>query len=636
MAYTEAQWNKFQALLPPEERVPYLNYLQEADPGAYNKAIGATLSRLKADAQETAKTTVVDEQAKLAGAKTDTAAQKAAVAKTAADAKAKGEAAQAAVMALTSGKALTDAQKALLNIKTTTATPTTTFTKAELQKIVATLGAGGQLTPEQAAAINATVSGTGVVTGTTTTTPTTTTPTTTTPTTTTPTTTTPTTTTPTTTTPTTTTPTTTTPTTTTPTGGPGKQPGAAWILSPDGKSWVKPTMPKEKNKAFSWDDEKGWIGFTVGSASGEDVEGGDPNADATPVAPIGTPPAFVYDPITKTWKMPVKPTEEGNWVWDNIKGWTKTGVTPGSTGFEAGNERTLAQDTFKNTLALFFGANEMSQPWVNALFKVVSGFYKTGSTIDESLNLALQEARNNPILEPFTKRFAGVYALQDRLAAGEAISVPTIAEFFKSEATLGDRLREVGLGDLATQELLGEVLGTGKSVSAVLNLVNDVFMTIDNAPDALKKDLQVVAPGIDRTSIAKALLLGKRGADELQKKIREVSVFSAAKSQGIGIENALAADIAARGVDYGTALTNFGTVAKGAVPLQKLTEISTGQAVKPGEAQGSLIKSIFQQDVRAQEQIRLEAEKEVARFSGSSGTMGSRSLASRNRANRVI
>ena len=601
MALTEAQWNKFQASLPPEDRVPYLNYLQEVDPGAYNKAIGATLSRLKAESQEPAKTTVVDERTKLAGAKTDTAAQK---------------------------KAAANNAGILSRLKADAAEPVTKTSVSAL---------------ESAAEARAVASGkpagtiTGITTTTpTTTTPTTTTPTTTTPTTTTPTTTTPTTTTPTTTTPTTTTPTTTTPTTTTPTGGPGEQPGAAWVLSADGKSWVRPSMPTEKNKAFSWDDNQGWIGFTIGNEFGEDVEGGDPDAEDTPRRPIGTPPAFVWDPISKTWKMPEKPTEEGDWVWDNVKGWTNTKVTPGSTGFEAGSERTLAQDTFKNTLALFFGANEMSQPWVNALFKVVSSFYKTGSTIDESLNLALQEARNNPILEPFTKRFAGVYALQDRLAAGEAISVPTIAEFFKSEATLGDRLREVGLGDLATQELLGEVLGTGKSVAAVLNLVNDVFMTIDNAPDALKKDLQVVAPGIDRTSIAKALLLGKRGADELQKKIREVSVFSAAKSQGIGIENALAADIAARGVDYGTALTNFGTVAKGAVPLQKLTEISTGQAVKPGEAQGSLIKSIFQQDVKAQEQIRLEAEKEVARFSGSSGTMGSRSLASRNRANRVI
>jgi hypothetical protein len=356
----------------------------------------------------------------------------------------------------------------------------------------------------------------------------------------------------------------------------------------------------------------------------------------TPDRPIGTPPAFVYDPVSKTYKMPAKPAEAGNWTWDNTAGWTNTLVNPGATGMETGSDRTLALDTFKNTLALFFGAKEMSQPWANALFKVVSSYYKSGSTIDESLNLALQDARNKPELEPFTKRFAGVFALQDRLAKGEAIDVPTIAEFFKSESTLGDKLREVGLGDLATQELLGEVLGTGKSVAAVLNLVNDVFMTIDNAPDALKKDLQVVAPGIDRTSIAKALLLGKRGADDLQKQIREVSVLSAAKSQGITIENTLAADIAARGFDYGTSLTNFGTVAKGAVPLQKLTEISTGQAVKPTTAQESLIKSTFQQNVQEQERIRLEAEKEAARFSGASGTFGSRSLASRNRANRVI
>jgi len=361
-----------------------------------------------------------------------------------------------------------------------------------------------------------------------------------------------------------------------------------------------------------------------------------PAPNEVPERPVGTPPAFVYDPVSKTYKMPAKPTEAGNWTWDNVAGWTNTLVNPGATGMETGSDRTLAQDTFKNTLALFFGAKEMSQPWANALFKVVSSYYKSGSTIDESLNLALQDARNKPELEPFTKRFAGVFALQDRLAKGEAIDVPTIAEFFKSEATLGDKLREVGLADLATQEILGEVLGTGKSVAAVLNLVNDVFMTIDNAPEQLKKDLQVVAPGIDRTSIAKALLLGKRGADELQKQIKEVSVLSAAKSQGLTIDNALAADIAARNFDYGTSLTNFATVAKGAVPLQKLTEISTGQAVKPSTAQESLIKSTFQQDVKEQERIRLEAEKEAARFSGASGTFGSRSLASRNRANRVI
>ena len=334
--------------------------------------------------------------------------------------------------------------------------------------------------------------------------------------------------------------------------------------------------------------------------------------------------------------MPAKPTEAGNWTWDNNSGWINTLVNPGATGFEAGSDKTLAVDTFKNTLALYFGAKEMSEPWANALFKTVSSYYKTGATIDEALNLSLQDARNKPELEPFTKRFAGVFALQDRRAAGEALDVPTIAEFFKSQVTLGDRLREVGLGDLATNEILGEVLGTGKSVAAALGLVNDVFMAIDNAPKALKEDLAVVAPGIDRTSIAKALLLGKRGAEELEKKISQVKVFSAAKSQGIKIADDLAADYAARGIDYGTALEGFGTVAMGSPTMQKLTEISNKTKSTAEAAQQTLMKSIFEKDVKAQEQIRLEAEKEVARFGGASGTMGSRSLASRNRANRVI
>lgn len=299
-------------------------------------------------------------------------------------------------------------------------------------------------------------------------------------------------------------------------------------------------------------------------------------------------------------------------------------------------ERTMAIDTFKNTLALFFGSKEVAQPWVNALYNVTSKYYKTGSTIDESLNLALQDVRNNKELEPFTKRFKGLYDLQDKLVGGEAISVPTIAEFFKSQEQLGEVMRRAGFQDLATQEFLGDVLGTGKSVAETTSLINDVFAAIDNAPEQLKKDLAVVAPGADRTAIAKALLLGSKGAAALNKQIAATSVFSAAKSQGLAVDMATAADYAARGIGYGESLTGFGNVARGRAPLEKLTEISTGKAVTPEEAQKTLQQSIFENNVAAQEQIRLESEKEMARFGSRPGTMGSRSLASRNRANRVI
>ena len=319
-----------------------------------------------------------------------------------------------------------------------------------------------------------------------------------------------------------------------------------------------------------------------------------------------------------------------------VAGGTGKPVVPVTPTEEFAPVRTLAIDTFRNTLSLFFGAEEVAQPWVNALYNVTSKYYKTGSTVDESLNLALQDVRNNPELTTFTKRFKGLYDLQDKLAKGEVVEVPTIAGFFKSQQALGDAMVMAGLPDLNNREFLGDVLGTGKSVLETTALINQVFAAIDNAPEALKKDLAMVAPGADRTSIARALLLGKQGAAALNKQIEAATVFSAAKSQGLAIDMKTAADYAARGFGYGETLTTAGNVMRGAAPLEKLTEISTGKAVTPEQAQATMQQSLFENNVMAQEQIRLEAEKEAARFGSRPGTMGSRSLASRNRANKVI
>jgi hypothetical protein len=386
----------------------------------------------------------------------------------------------------------------------------------------------------------------------------------------------------------------------------------------------------------------------------------NPIAAAIPVAGVVNTPRATATATPAATPAPVTPTNidpiSGAQISGPVKGFTppfqmpEPKVEPGDPKFTGPvapiepieppapikEERTMAIDTFRNTLALFFGAQEMIQPWVNALYNVTSKYYKTGSTIDESLNLALQDVRNNPELAPFTKRFKGVYELQDKLAGGMAVSVPTIAEFFKSQAALGEVMNRAGFADLATQEFLGDVLGTGKSVAETTALINQVFTAIDNAPEQLKRDLAMVAPGADRTSIAKALLLGSQGAAALNKQIAATKVFSAAKSQGLAVDMDTAADYAARGFDYNESLTNFGNVARGRAPLEKLTEISTGKAVRPEDAQKTLQQSIFENNVVAQEQIRLEAEREAARYGGRAGTIGSRSLASRNRANRAI
>ena len=323
-----------------------------------------------------------------------------------------------------------------------------------------------------------------------------------------------------------------------------------------------------------------------------------------------------FDAAVSRGETPVTPTDGTN---------TNNTVIPGSGGKAVGSDRTLAIDTFKNTLALFFGLQEMSKPWVNALYGSVSGFYNSGSTIDESLNLSLQDVRNNPELKSFTDRFGGIYALTDRLAKGEAIAVPTIAEYFKSEAAMGDVLREAGMGELATQDFLGKVLGAGKSVLEVTNLIKDTFASLDNAPKALKDDLANYFPGVSRVDMAKALLTGKEGADELNKKIAGISTLSAAKSQGVDISLAMAGDIAARGYDYNKSLTGFADVKRleRGQMLGKMSNIDFNQE--------NAIGATFQSDVTSQDKVAKIAEEEANRFSGRSGR-----FASKNRAAGII
>jgi hypothetical protein len=300
----------------------------------------------------------------------------------------------------------------------------------------------------------------------------------------------------------------------------------------------------------------------------------------------------------------------------------RTKVKPGPTGLESGSTRSLAKDTFKNTLALFFGVKEMSQPWADALYNSVKEFYNSGSTIDESLNLSLQDVRTNPALKPFTDRFKGIYALQDRLVKGEAIEVPTIAEYFKSESDMGNVLRQAGMGDLATQDFLGGVLGLGKSVLEVTNLINDTFNSIDNAPAALKKDLEsYLNLGVTRTDIAKALLTGAEGAKALNKKIEGISTLSAAKSQNVTIDMATAADIAARGYDYNKSLAGFADVKR----LERGQMLGMMSGI--GFTQKDAIAAQFESNYAAQDKIAKIGEEEINRFSGRSGRLNSQSRA---------
>jgi hypothetical protein len=284
-------------------------------------------------------------------------------------------------------------------------------------------------------------------------------------------------------------------------------------------------------------------------------------------------------------------------------------------------ERTLASDTFRATLGLLFGATEAAKPYVTQLYGLVSNFYKTGSSVEEALNLALYQAENEKAIPEFTKRFAGLFSIRDMKQRGMAVTVPTIAEFFATEAKMGEILTNAGLGDLATEDFLGGVIGQNKSVLEVGNLISDVFTSIDYAPTELKTTLQTFFPGVDRTAIAKAILTGKEGAQELSQKVKGISVLSAAQQQGVKMDLPTATNIAKQGYDYQQALTGFGQVKQ----LERADTIAQfgGGSFTATQAQNA----VFGKSIKEQMTIQELAQQEAARFQGSSGRFASKDRA---------
>jgi hypothetical protein len=314
---------------------------------------------------------------------------------------------------------------------------------------------------------------------------------------------------------------------------------------------------------------------------------------------------------------------------------------PASGGGEGSNlpgvtTASLARDTFINTLALIMGKDEASKPYVAELYKLVSGFYKSGSSIQDSINLALYQAKTNNAIPEFTNRFSGIFKLQERRAAGEAIDVPTIAEYIKSQERLGTVLRQSGLGDLANETFLNTVMATGKSVDESTSIVTDVFDLIDNAPKEWKAEVARTMPSATRADLAKALLTGPEGVKGLERTVRKAGIVAAGTMQGLNISDTIASDLLSKNQSFATAGAQFARVAQILPEAQKLMSIESGLAPEKAYSIEQAVSATFDQNAAELQKLADLAERERARMSGRAGTIGSKSFSSQARGQGLI
>jgi hypothetical protein len=287
----------------------------------------------------------------------------------------------------------------------------------------------------------------------------------------------------------------------------------------------------------------------------------------------------------------------------------------------------LSEEAFINTLKLLMGSAEASKPYVKQLYTLVSKYYKSGSSVADSINLALYDARENKLIPEFTSRFSGIFKLADRRAAGEIIDVPTLAEYIKSQEGIADILRQTGLKDLATETFLNDVMGTGKSVLETTKIITDVYDAINTAPKEWYDMVQAKMPFATKPDLAKALLLGAEGAADLERKVNKYGIMAAAQGQGLTVDEAAAGELLAKGQGYTSSKPKFGQAAAIIPIAQKLTSIETG--VEPGKAytQGQAFSAVFDQNYQALQNIQDLSGREQARFGAKSGRFASKDRA---------
>jgi len=290
----------------------------------------------------------------------------------------------------------------------------------------------------------------------------------------------------------------------------------------------------------------------------------------------------------------------------------------------------LSEEAFINTLKLLMGSAEASKPYVKQLYTLVSKYYKTGSTIPESINLALYDAKENKLIPEFTNRFSGIFKLQDRRAAGEIIDVPTIAEYIKSQEGIADVLRQTGLGDLANETFLNEVMGTGKSVLESTKIITDVYDAINTAPKEWYDMVQAKMPFATKPMLARALLLGTKGAQELEREVNKYGIMAAAQGQGLTVDDAVAAELLAKGQGYASSKPKFGQAAAIIPIAQSLTSIESGGNPTKTYTQEQAFSAVFDQNYQALQNIENLSEREKARYSAQVGR-AQNSLASQRR-----
>ena len=225
---------------------------------------------------------------------------------------------------------------------------------------------------------------------------------------------------------------------------------------------------------------------------------------------------------------------------------------------------------------------------------------------EDTITLELQ---NTP---EYQQRFA---ANAQRIKKG--LSVLTPAEYLSNEDAYRQTLRAYGLTQFDNDAYVRQFIENDVSPSELSTRVSMAVQRVQNADPAIARTLKDYY-GIGSTDMVAYVLDPNQQLPKIQRQIAAAEIGVAARVQGLETGVTVAEQLAAQGITQAEAQKGYATIADILPTAQKLSEIYG--TTLPGYNQAEAEQEVFNTLASAQRKRKALTEREIASFSGKSGT----------------
>jgi hypothetical protein len=183
---------------------------------------------------------------------------------------------------------------------------------------------------------------------------------------------------------------------------------------------------------------------------------------------------------------------------------------------------------FVNALKVYFPGKE-NDAWIAQLFEKAKKYVDLNYDNDLILDTMLQ-AGETP--REFNNRFKGIFELDKKRDAGQAVYVPSIAEYVAGEEEYTRLVTKFGMSNLGTTSNYAQIVANDVSIDEVRDRISNATQRVNALDSATMDQLRTEFPNLKQSDLVQAIL-NKETPQDLQNRITRAEIGVEAKQAGV-------------------------------------------------------------------------------------------------------